>query len=237
MSVSFSDPSVYTQNKYFNTKSKTLDFNGDPTDMSLNPPQLLRNFPCRETQIMPQDALQNKIDKTNNIILRAYPNIRYSGMTQKESNKMLIQQQTDIFSVEQLNENAMFSKPMDGEKQNKAAVVAISLKNPEFILSRINDKETEEALEDPNSIRKPWYVDGGVGELAYENEASNAVKMVIDSNTNYVERRDRFVSSTDNELADKGAKAQVDILAMLKQQDMEYKSSISSIPQRNKGRR
>jgi hypothetical protein len=235
MAVSFSDSSVYTQNKYFSKESNLL--NGDPTDSSLNPPQSLRNFPCRETQIMPQDAMQNKIDKKNNEILRAYPNIRYSGMTQEQSNRMLIQQQNNIYDVEQLNENPMFSKPKDGEKQNKEAVVAISLKNPEFILSKINDKEAEEALEDPNSIRKPWYVDGGVGELAYENEASNAVKMVIDSNTNFTERRDRFVSSTDNELADKGAQSQVDILDMLKQQDLEYRASIASIPQRNKPRR
>jgi len=244
MAVSFSDPSVHTQDEYFNRRKSNLT-RGDPTNVSLNPYQNLHDYPCKESWrsggkisktggFTPDKTSLKEFDRMS-AILKAYPNVRYCGMTQEESNQMLFKQQMDIQMIEALNKSSFFSKlENDGEKENRKATVSTELKNPEFILSKANDRQVDIQLEDTNSIRKRWDVDTGQGVFNYEVEDGNQVKLVEDANTNYIQRRDRFMVPSQESVSGAGASAQVDILRLLERQQMEYEAMRASIPLRNK---
>jgi hypothetical protein len=66
--------------------------------------------------------------------------------------------------------------------------------NPEFLLSKANDKEQEEGIEDPNSIAKNVFVDPGRADFDYEGPEGqkDQVGIVKDSNMSFAGRRDRF---------------------------------------------
>lgn len=241
MAVTFSDSNVWTRDSYF---ARSNDGNGDPTNVSLNPFQNLTDYPCKETwrsggtinAVGNFDADKESSKQFNQManILKAYPNVKYCGMTQEESNKMLYKQQMSIMETEKLNKNSFFSEPDDQEKKNRSATVAIELKNPEFILSKVNDKAIDEDLEDTNAIRRRWDQDTGAATFDYSPEDSDRVKMVEDSNVNYVARRDRFVTPSSESVQGTGATAQAEMLKLLEKQEMQYEAMRASIPQRNK---
>jgi hypothetical protein len=120
-------------------------------------------YPCEVSSFALEqpDLLPAYVDMT-------LQNIKYKNMSQKASNEKLMRNMYDHTMVAQLNKNPTFSKPDDGEKQNRSATVSLELKNPEFILSKKNDLEAERALENPNSIAKPWMTDPGTGRFDYD---------------------------------------------------------------------
>ena len=232
MAVSFSDTSVHTQDSYFRNKSNLN--RGDPTDLSLNPPQLLRDYPVKERWLTQGDS---KDFNQMSAILKAYPNVRYMGMTQEASNKILFADQEFLRISEELNKNEFFSKPEDGEKENRIADISAQTKNPEFILSKKNDADIDKKLEDRNSIQKRWDIDGGSAVFDYSPEDATQVKMVQDANVNYMQRRDRFFTSPQGSGGQATAENQVDIIKQLEKEAMQFESMMSSVPQRNKAGR
>ena len=156
-------------------------------------------------------------------------NIRYKGMSQRESNKKLMLDAYNRRIVEELNRNPLFSNPDDGEKENLAAARVVEIKNPEFILSKVNDKEVEDDLQDTNAIAREWMTDPGMGVFNYTPPESNDVKMVIDANASFVDRRDRYFIPPQ----DATAPAQA-TLELLMKQEQEFQSMKASIPTRGK---
>ena len=178
-------------------------------------------YPCEVSSFALEqpDLLPAYVDMT-------LQNIKYKNMSQKASNEKLMRNMYDHTMVAQLNKNPTFSKPDDGEKQNRSATVSLELKNPEFILSKKNDLEAEKALENPNSIAKPWMTDPGTGRFDYDAPEADNVKMVIDANASYVDRRDRFFVPPQQGLD--AQKTRV----LLETQEQEYQAALASVPRK-----
>lgn len=138
----------------------------------------------------------NRIAKEayNNVskILRMYPNVSYKGMLAEDSNLMLAQTKMDENFHHYTAESAFYKTATDDEAANRKAVVSNHLDNPEFILSRINDKEAEAKITDTNSIAKPVMVDTGHGVFNYSPSEPDQVNIVKRSNQSFANRRDRF---------------------------------------------
>lgn len=231
--------SVWTRDKYFSTPSQNK---GNPTSTTPGIGQTFNilnedgKFPCSVSQF---EGLRKSVDgglppqkeEPSAAILTAFPNVRYKNMSQKKSNRKMINMSFQAKEINKLMKSNFFSKPEDGEKSNRKQTVNISLDNPEFLLSKINDKDAKTQLNNTNSIQKQWNVDGGMGVFEYESKNPDNVQMIIDSNASYVAQRDRFFIEDGD--PPKGSSTE-DLLRRTDEQLQKIQASISSIPSRQK---
>jgi hypothetical protein len=229
---------VWQRDIYF--EKPNLQARGDPTDTTAGIGQqydakINLHFPCKESQFEGVGSDGSLIPETPDKFAKVTEgNITYKNMSQRQSNVKMMNDAYVRQTVEQLNKNPMFSKPDDGEKSNESKARAVEMKNPEFILSKVNDAKVEKALDNTNSIRREWMTDSGMGVFDFNPEEANQVKMVVDSNANFVAKRDRFFIQEQGGTAVRGAVAAEKTFKLLEQWDMEAKAATPSIPTRGK---
>jgi hypothetical protein len=130
--------------------------------------------------------------------LRKFPNVRYQGQGARQN----IDNLTMLGKRLRLESYMSTSKFYGGveadlkktEKAEKAHYSNPYWNNPEFLLSKANDREQEAGIEDPNSIAKNVFTDAGRADFDYEGPEGqkDQVGIVKSANASFANRRDRF---------------------------------------------
>lgn len=209
---------VWTRDQYFALPN--LESRGDPTTVTVGVGNQYRSSAVDTCGVM--NIAQRQMNRPRPATIVTVKNTKYKNMSQADSNKKMMRSAQLHLSVAKLNKNPVFSAPSDGEKENATAYAALEKENPEFILSKTNKTEIEQALADPNSIAKPWVTDAGTGLFDYQSPESNNVKMVIDANAAYVQRRDRFFVKPQE-----GVAAQKQ-LELARSQEADYQTALTA---------
>ena len=140
---------------------------------------------------------QKLVDEINSRWLMRIPNLsyqKYSG-TKDDLIRLGVEYRTHEFMAK----SAFFSKIDDGESKQRAIYDKTYKENPEFILSRTNDKKEEEEILKPNSINKPVMTDPGHAEFPYEQTDKDQIGLIQDSNSAYLKARDKLYAPTRRE--------------------------------------
>jgi hypothetical protein len=158
-----------------------------PSNEDLNP--VIPLDPCRVYNMDVRTNANSMQVKNKYDILSKYQNIRYQN--ENSYNKLLRLVESEKLDRYMSNRN-FFSNPADGEDKEKRNVDKISLENPDFRYSTLNEKLFEKEYETENKLNPRVMSDNGVADFRYDVKAPDFIKMVQESKQAYIKKRDRF---------------------------------------------